>query len=134
MRKIIRDFSKYTFIGIIITGLNILLTWFLIDILDVDTVLATTFVVVLMHVLKYFSYKMGRLFDSKMIGSKQFAIYSVIVIFSSTLHILLIWFMVDGLHIHTLISVTSVTVGLFIMRFILFKMTKMIEKEEKNGT
>lgn len=130
MRKIIKDFSKYTLIGIIITALNIFLTWFLIDIIDMDTFLATTFVVVLMHVLKYISYKTSRLFDGKMIGSNQFFFYSIIVIFSSTLHILLIWFMVDGLHIPTLISVTSVTGGLFIMRFILFKKTRLIEKEE----
>jgi uncharacterized membrane protein YwzB len=129
MRKIIKDFSKYSIIGIIISILNIVLTWFLIDIIRIETFLATTLVVIAMHILKYFSYRTSKLFDSKTIGSRQFIIYSVIVVFSSILHILLIWFMVDGLHLSTIISVTTVVVGLFIMRFILFRSTRLIEKD-----
>jgi hypothetical protein len=135
MKKIVTDFSKYTLVGIIISLNIIFFTWLLIDIIHIHTFIATTSVVVVFHVIKFQLYRGSRLFDREMMGKTQFLIYTAIVIFSSTLHILFVWILVDWVHLSTLFSVTVVIAGLFVMRFILFNIFHLIgnnlaEKEE----
>ena len=131
MNKLITDFSKYTLIGIIISIMNILFTWLLIDIIGLDTIIATTSVLMVLHILKFYSYRMSNLFDRQIMGQTQFTIYTTIVIFSSILHVLLVWFFIDIIHIPTFISVTTVVIGLFLMRFVLFKASHLIEEDGK---
>jgi hypothetical protein len=135
MKKIMTDFSKYTLIGVIISINIIFFTWLLIDIIRIHTFIATTSVVVVFHVIKFHLYRGSNLFDREMMGKTQFVLYTIIVVFSSTLHILLVWFLVDEAHLPTLFSVTAVIAGLFVMRFILFKYFHLIgnnlkEREE----
>ncbi len=131
MKKIITDFSKYSFIGIIISVMNIFFTWLLIDIVGLETVLATILVLIVLHIIKFYFYRTSNLFDRQLLGHIQFTIYSTIVAFSFILHIVLIWFLIDIMYIPTIVSVTAVVFGLFILRFILFKITHLIGEEEK---
>ncbi|UCE37881.1 MAG: hypothetical protein JSW00_01155 [Thermoplasmata archaeon] len=135
MKKIITDFSKYTLIGVIISIMIIFFTWLLIDIIHIHTFIATASVVVVFHVIKFLLYRGSNLFDREMMGRTQFILYTIIVVFSSILHILLVWYLVDMAHLPTLFSVTVVIAGLFVMRFVLFKSLHLIGnnlKKEKN--
>lgn len=125
--KLVADFFKYTLIGTIVTLMNIFFTWFLIDIIDVNTVIATTSVVACLHIVKFYSYRISRLFGRRQMGHIQFMAYTAVVVFCSILNIVLVWFLIDILHIGTVISVTAVVVGLFALKFILFKVTHLIE-------
>ena len=133
MKKIITDFSKYAFVGIIISIMNVVFTWLLIDIVGLATIIATTSVLAVLHIIKFYFYKISNLFDRQLLGNVQFTIYSIIAVFSFVLHITLIWFLIDIMNIPTIISVTTVIVGLFIIRFVLFKVTHLIEKEENKA-
>jgi len=130
MKKLVTDFSKYTTVGIIVTTITISLTWFLIDITNIHTVLATSSVVVLAHLIKFYSYRKINLFDKQRIIHLQFTLFTVLVVFFSVLHIGLVWLLIDVLHISTFIGVAAVTVGLFFARFISFKFTRLIKDEK----
>jgi hypothetical protein len=126
MRKIIKDFSKYTFIGIIISMLVIFFTWLLIDIFQFDTLISTASIVVTFHILKFILYRWIKLFEKQKREHFQFTVYTAIVIFSSLLQIILVWILIDIFHVPTLLSVTTIIAGLFIIRFILFKIFHLI--------
>ena len=128
-KKLVMDFSKYFVIGIIVTMMGIFLTWFLIDIFVINTIIARFSVLASLHFVKFFSYRITKLFSRKKLGHIQFIIYTVIVGFCYLLDIFLVWLLIDVLHIKTLISVTLVIGGLFLLRFILFKATRLIEKD-----
>jgi putative flippase GtrA len=53
-----KKFFHYTWIGVFVSVLNIFLLWFLIDVLDIPTIISSTLVVAGTFVLRYF------LFDS----------------------------------------------------------------------
>ena len=129
--KIRTDFFKYTIIGGIVTLMNIFFTWLLIDIIKINTVIATTSVIMSLHVVKFYSYRISNFFGRRQMGHIQFIIYTVVVVFCSILNIVFVWFLVDIHHISTVISVTSVVVGLFLLRFMLFKVSHLIDKEQK---
>jgi len=128
--KLLADFFKYTLIGAIVTLMNIFFTWFLIDIVEINTVVATTAVVASLHIVKFYSYKVSKLFGRRQMGHVQFIIYTGIIAFCSILNIVLVWFLVDIIHIATVISITAVVIGLFLLRFILFKATRLMEGNE----
>jgi len=128
-KKLVMDFSKYFAIGIIVTIMGIFLTWFLIDIFVINTIIARFSVLASLHFVKFFSYRITKLFSRKKLGHIQFIIYTVIVGFCYLLDIFLVWLLIEVLHIKTLISVTLVTGGLFLLRFILFKATRLIEED-----
>jgi putative flippase GtrA len=129
--KIRTDFFKYTVIGGIVTLMNIFFTWLLIDIIKINTVIATTSVIMFLHAVKFYSYRISNFFGRRQMGHIQFIIYTAVVVFCSILNIVFVWFLVDILHISTIISVTSVVVGLFLLRFMLFKFSHLIDKERK---
>jgi len=128
-KKLVMDFSKYTFIGVIVTILGIFLTWFLIDIFVINTIIARFSVLASLHFVKFFSYRIAKLFSRRKLGHIQFIIYTVTVGFCYLLDIFLVWLLIDIFHIKTVISVTLVIGGLFLLRFILFKATHLIEKD-----
>ncbi|MCK4901752.1 MAG: hypothetical protein KAS76_00230 [Thermoplasmatales archaeon] len=130
MKKLVLDFSKYTIVGIIVTIITISLTWFLIDIGNLHTILATSLVVVLAHLIKFYSYKKIKLFNRRQVAYLQFTLYTVIVFCFSILHIVLVWFLIDILYLRTLLSVTVVTVGIFLARFISFKIANLITDKD----
>ena len=130
MKKLVTDFSKYAIVGIIVTTITISLTWFLIDIANINTVLATSFVVIIAHLIKFYSYRKINLFEKQQILHLQFTVFTVLVVFFSVLHIGLVWLLIDVLYISTFIGVAAVTVGLFFARFISFKFTRLIKDEK----
>ena len=127
--KLVADFLKYLRIGTIVTLMNIFFTWFLIDIARLNTIIATTSVVMSLHIVKFYSYRASNLFGRQQVGHIQFMIYTAIIVFCSILNIVLVWFLVDIIHLATVIGVTSVVVGLFLLRFILFKITRLVGKD-----
>jgi len=51
LKKLSKDFSKYTIVGIFITIANVFLMWLFIDILKIHTLLASSIVVGGLHVV-----------------------------------------------------------------------------------
>jgi len=120
LKKLIVHFSKFTFIGIVATILNIFFVWLFIDILKIKTIIAVTLVVMTIFLSKFYLYVLIRLIKG------QFLKYTFIQIVSALLNIILTWFFIDVLLIPTIIAATIVVGGLFIIRFILFKVTRLI--------
>ncbi|MAG38835.1 hypothetical protein CMO90_01995 [Candidatus Woesearchaeota archaeon] len=114
------NFSKYTFIGLIVSLLNIFFVWLLIDILKIETLMATSLVVMSVFFLKFYLYILIKLIK------KQFFKYVAIQIISALLNIVLTWFLIDILLIRTVIAVILVVGSLFLARFSLFKVTRLI--------
>jgi hypothetical protein len=111
------DFSKYTIIGILVTFGNILLMWFFIDILRIPTLIASTFVVIGLHVVKFISYRVVNFIKG------QFIKFTAIQIIFGFLNIMGVWFMIDILKLPTVFSSAFVVGVLFILRFLVFKIT-----------
>jgi hypothetical protein len=113
--------------------MNVIFTWLLIDIVGIATIIATTLVLAVLHIIKFYFYRASNLFDRQLLGHVQFTIYSIIMVISFVLHITLVWFLIDIMSISTIISVTAVVVGLFILRFGLFKATHLIGTEDNKA-
>ncbi len=120
LKKLIVHFSKFTFIGIIASILNILFVWLFIDIFNIKTIISVSLVVAVIFLLKFYLYILIRLIKG------QFLKYTFIQVISALLNIVLTWFFIDILLIPTVIATTMVVGGLFIIRFILFKVTRLI--------
>ncbi len=119
-KKLTKEFSKYSIVGFLVTIVNVSMMWLFIDIFKIYTLLASSVVVVFLHVVKYVAYKKFRLIQ------RQFIKYTTIQVGSGLLNIIGVWFLIDILHQPTVFSSTFVVSILFILRFILFKMTKLI--------
>ncbi len=52
-----KNFVTYTYVGIIISILNIILLWLFIDIFKISTLISSTVIVFGLFVLKFFMYK-----------------------------------------------------------------------------
>ncbi len=113
------DFSKYTFVGVIFTLAYIFLMWACIDLLHMNTLTASCIIVAGLHVAKFITYRKVRLIH------KQFKKYSVIQFGSAILNIFSIWLLIDILHIQTVVASSLVIVILFILRFVVFKLTRL---------
>jgi putative flippase GtrA len=118
-KKLTIDFSKYTIVGFLITIANVFLMWLFIDILKIYTLLASSVVVVGLHIVKFIAYKKVRLIR------KQFIKYTTIQSGSGMLNIIGVWFLIDILHQPTVFSSMFVVFVLFILRFVFFKITKL---------
>ena len=115
-------FYKYTLIGATASLLNIVFVWLLIDILNWKTIIASTIVVGLIFILKFYLYVIFSLIK------KQFIKYALIQIISAILNIFFTWLFIEILLIPTIIATTLVVGGLFIGRFIMFKVSKLIRE------
>lgn len=113
-------FAKYTAIGLTASLLNIFFVWLLVDHLHVPSAIGISTVVFAIFLFKFYMYIVIKLIKS------QFAKYTIIQLISVLLNIYLTWFFIEVLLISTLVATTTVVVGLFIARFILFKITKLI--------
>lgn len=127
-KKSYADFFKYLIIGAIVTIMNIFFTWFLIDIINIDTIISTTVVLILLHLVKFYSYRITKLFSKKQMQHIQFVVYTLVTVFCSVLNIFFNWLLIDFWHLPTVQSLTVVAIGLFLLRFILFKITNLIDK------
>ncbi|MFC2134811.1 hypothetical protein ACFLTH_09355 [Bacteroidota bacterium] len=114
------NFSKFTVVGIIASLLNIFFVWFFIDIMFMETVVATTIVVGAIFFLKFYLYNVISLIK------KQFLKYAFIQVISALLNIFFTWLFIDIFLIPTIIATILVVGGLFLTRFVLFNITKLI--------
>jgi len=113
------DFSKYTIIGILVTAGNIFLMWLFIDIFKISTLIASSLVVIGLHIVKFISYHMVNLIK------KQFIKFTIIQLTFGLFNIIGVWFMIDILKLPTVFSSTVIIGLLFILRFLTFKITKL---------
>ena len=56
-------------------------------------------------------------------NNKNFIVYTLVGAFISLLNILLVWILIDFLHVDTLIATSSVVGFLFLFKFYLYKKT-----------
>jgi len=120
LKRLSVNFSKFTFVGIIVSLMNIFFVWLLIDILEFKTIISTTIVVGVIFLLKFYSYSLIGLIK------KQFFKYSFIQILSAILNVTFTWILIDLIQVPTIIATSVVVVGLFFGRFLLFKITKLL--------
>jgi len=116
-KKHLLGFSKYTFVGIIVSILNIFFVWLMIDVFEINTIISASIVVGTLFFLKFYLYIAMKLIK------KNFLKYTSIQIFSAILNVVLTWFFIDIFGIPTVIASSSVVIILFIGRFILFNIS-----------
>ncbi len=121
MKKHIKNFSKFCFIGFIWTLLNIFLMWLTIDIIKMPTAIGSTIVVLFLFVTRFYVYVLIRLIYPKFIK------YSVTNISFALANIILVWTFIDIFKIPTVISSAVVVYGLFIIKFIVFNKVGLIK-------
>ena len=119
LKKLSVDFTKYSLVGFLVTIANVSLMWLFIDILKIYTLLASSTVVVSLHIVKFIAYKKVRLIR------KQFIKYTTIQSGSGLLNIIGVWLLIDIFHQPTVFSSMFVVSVLFVLRFVFFKITKL---------
>ena len=117
--KFTKDFTKYSLVGFFVTGISIFLKWLFMDVLEVATLAASSIVVVSSHILKFIAYKKVNLIR------RQFVKYTAIQSGSGLLNIGGDWFLIDILQLPVLFSLVFVVSVLFVLRFVVFKITKL---------
>ena len=109
-----KDFTKYLFVGILYTFINIFLMWLFIDVLRTGTVLGSVLAVSIIFITKYFAY----IWVGFMV--KGFLKYSLVTGLMSIVNVALMWLFVDILKIPTVLSSTIIVYSMFIVRFVSF--------------
>jgi putative flippase GtrA len=118
-KKLSIDFIKYSIVGFFVTIISIFLKWLFIDIFAIATPIASGIVVVSSHILKFISYHKVNLIR------KQFVKYTTIQFGSGLLNIIGDWFLIDILKLPTVLSLVIVVSVLYVLRFVVFKITKL---------
>ena len=119
MKRLTIDFTKYSVVGLLVTLVSVFFMWLFIDILGIYTLLASSIVVVGVYFMKFMAYNKVNLIH------KQFVKYTAIQSASGLLNIIGVWFLIDILNLPTVFSSLFVVCCLFVLRFILFKITKL---------
>ena len=119
-KKISKSFTKFTAVGIIATFCNIYLLWLLIDIYKINTLISSSVVVLGIFLAKFIAYHKINLIR------KQFIKYTVIQVSMRLLQIFGVWYLIDILEISTLYSAVIVMGAVFMLTFIIFKITGLI--------
>jgi putative flippase GtrA len=119
LKKLTVDFTKYSVVGFLVTIANVFFMWLFIDVLRIYTLLASSIVVVGLHIVKFIAYKKVNLIR------KQFVKYTTIQSGSGLLNIIGVWFLIDILDQPTVFSSMFVVSVLFVLRFAFFKLTKL---------
>ncbi len=119
MKRLAIDFTKYTVIGLFVTFTSVFFMWLFIDIFGIHTPLASSFLVVVLFFMKFMAYNKVNLIH------KQFIKYTVIQGGSGLLYIIGTWILIDIMKLSTVFSSTLAVCCLFLLRFILFKLTKL---------
>jgi putative flippase GtrA len=118
-KKLTIDFTKYSLVGFYVTVISIFLKWLFIDVLHIATPIASSTVVISSHILKFTAYKKVKLIR------RQFTKFTVIQSGSGLLNIAGDWLLIDILHLPILFSLILVVSVLFVLRFIVFKITRL---------
>ncbi len=115
-----KNFSKYLFIGILWTLLNIFLMWLSIDILKFPTVYAASAVVVVLFTGKFYIYRLVNLIENK------FLKYTSATLVFNVASIFFMWLLVDVAKLSALNSSAIITLGLFILRYLFYYKASLI--------
>jgi len=118
-----KDFSKYLFVGILYTFINIFLMWLFIDVLRTGTVLGSVLAVSIIFITKYFVY----IWVGFMV--KGFLKYAFVTGLISIVNVALMWLFVDVLKVQTVLASTIIVYSLFIARFISFYAVGLVRNE-----
>lgn len=121
-KRLAKDFVKFLSVGAIWTISNIFLMWVLIDIIGMSGWLGSTIVVIIAFFGRYQTYLMINLIH------KKFIKYASTNIGFSIITIALMSLFVDIFHIPAKISAPIIIMGLFILKFIVFKKINLIKK------
>lgn len=120
VRKHSKKFSLFLIIGIFKTAITIALTWLLIDILKISTLLVSTTVITLIFFITYFTYVITKIIKPKFIK------YASATIGFNVTTILLIWLLVDFMEFSGVLSSIMVIGVLFIIRYVFFNKIGLI--------
>jgi len=117
----LQPFTKYLLVGVAVTLLSILFSWFFVDVLGYKGRYVIGILSVIIFLFKYQSYTRINLIHEK------FIIFMIIEIASLGLNISSAWFFIDTLHYRAII-ITPLTIGiLFVLRFAALHWTKIIK-------
>ncbi|MBS3107215.1 GtrA family protein [Candidatus Woesearchaeota archaeon] len=109
----LKKFSIFTLIGGIQSLLQILLLWWLIDILHLNTAITTAIVVIVLYLLKYLVYVSINLMHRK------FWKYNAVNLGVAGFYVLAMWLLVDILGWKALFASIMMTGIVFLLRFVL---------------
>ncbi len=118
-KKYTREFSKFSIVGFFATFSNIFLLWLFIDVLRINTLLATSSIILGIFVMKFIAYNKIKLIR------KQFVKYTVIQGSMRLLQIAGIWYCIEILKLPTVFSSVFVMGLIFLLTFVVFKITKL---------
>tara|TARA_Y100000310_G_C20071621_1_gene529670 strand:- start:175 stop:546 length:372 start_codon:yes stop_codon:yes gene_type:complete len=119
-KKISKNFGKFLFGGIIWTILSIFLAWFLIDYRGMLAAIASSIIVIVGIVLRFYFYTGIGLIK------KQFLKFASANILFSVLIIVFMTLSIDIMKIPTLIATPIIIGGLFIFKFLFFIKVRLI--------
>lgn len=119
-KKDMVDFIKFVIIGVIWSGINVLLMWVSVDILHIYAYIASTAAIVIVHLGRYYSYLAIKLIHPK------FWKFTYTNINFTIGNIILMTLAIDVLNINTLISSIVIVGGLFALKFFTYKKINMI--------
>jgi putative flippase GtrA len=119
MKRLAIDFTKYSVVGLLATFASVFLMWLFIDVLGMYTLLASCIVVVGLFFVKFSAYNKVNLIH------RQLVKYTIIQISSGLVYTIGVWVLIDILNFPTVYSSAVAVCGLFVIRFILFKITKL---------
>lgn len=109
------SFTKYGFIGLVATLLNIFLVWLFIDLIGSDYLMGVSVAVLLVLLVKFYLYVYIELIKNSIIR------YFFIQGFSAVLNIGLTWFLLSVVGFSAVIGSFLSVSALFVLRYVLFK-------------
>jgi len=116
-----KNFSKYLFVGISWSFLNIFLMWLFIDYLKLPTIYGASVVVVILLISKFYAYRLIGFMENKFLKYASTAIGFYLA------NIFFMWLFVDIVGLSTVISSTIIVFSLFILRFLTFYKVGLIK-------
>ena len=122
-RKTAKDFIKFFSVGATWTLINIFLLWLIIDIIGMSGWAGSTLVVIIAFFGRYYTYLLIDLIN------KHFIKYASTNATFSLATIALMSLFVDVFHLPAKISAPVIILGLFILKFLVFKKINLIKKE-----
>jgi putative flippase GtrA len=121
-KKLALQFSKYSFIGVTATVINIILMWLSVDLFEINSAIATISVVTLVFFYKFYGYVKIGLFHKKI-----FKFLSVNIV-SAILNMIFVWVLIEKVNLSGAVSAGIVVITLFFLRFIIFKCIGIIKE------
>jgi len=119
-KKLIKDFVKFTLIGVLWSGINVLFMWLFVDISHMPAYISSTFAMIIVHLGRFFSYVLIKLIHP------YFWKFTYTNITFTLGNIVLMTFAIDILKINTILASVVIVGGLFALKFFTYKRINMI--------